>query len=358
MDYSKYGTPSKQWLAFEAANPIDARDGFSDNDLSIAEELRNKTNASRDTLLAEHYARTSVNEKVDISTIQVPTRDGETIPLRRAVPRGHRGRPLRAMIFFHGGGMLFGSETSDDHTCAEFASTLNIAVLSVVYRHTPKCKFPTQINDGLDAFDYILQHAEELHIDLDQGIAMVGNSSGALAATAVVLHDLAQAKKEGRKTVFSGVVLTTPWLIHIENYPFHVFASPEKSSRVQCRDGAVLPWDRLKLFSDLMASPSADEPLLNPALVPDEALQGWPKTGFVVAGMDTLRDDALYFAKRLESLNVRTSVHVFPGQPHGFRNWMAIPAAMTFDDRTIDCIGWALNMCGPKMVGWHEYQEQ
>lgn len=357
MDFTRYGSPSKQWLAFSAANPSAARDGFSDNDPARAEELRQAVNAARDGLVQEYFRRTNVQDQVDFSTIQVPTRDGETIPLRRVVPRGYTGRPLRALIWFHGGGMLFGTETSDDHTCAEFASSLNIAVLSVVYRHTPKYKFPTQQNDAVDAFEYVLAHADELHVDID-GLAIGGNSSGALPATAAVLHDLTQAKIEGRRTVFSGVVLTMPWLIHEENFPFDLFASPKKSSRVQCRDAPVAPEPRLKMFSHLIASPRPDEPLLNPALTPDNVLKRWPRTSLLVAGMDPLRDDALIFAKRLEKLDIQTSVHVFPGQPHSFRRWTEMPAATAFDDRTVDCIRWALGLNGPKMTGWHEHQEQ
>ena len=40
MDFSKYATPSKQWLALVEANPAVVRDGYSGNDPLQAEELR------------------------------------------------------------------------------------------------------------------------------------------------------------------------------------------------------------------------------------------------------------------------------------------------------------------------------
>lgn len=299
MDFSKYGPPSKQWLAFTAANPSAARDGFNDNDVSQAAALQEKINTARATLVAEHLARTGIADQVETSTLQIPTRDGGSIALRRTIPRGYTGRPLRAVLYFHGGGLLFGTETSDDDVCAEFAAALNVAVLGVIYRHTPEYKFPTQLDDAVDAFEYVVKHAAELHVDVE-GMAILGNSAGALPATAVVQHDLVAARREGRRTLFAGVVLTVPWLIHGEAYPSGVFA-PGKSSREESAEAPGLPAERVRLFRELLGG-KADEPALSPGLWPDGELEGWPRTGIVVAGMDPLRDDGLYFAKRLEKL--------------------------------------------------------
>ena len=160
--------------------------------------------------------------------------------------------------------MLFGTETSDDHVCAEIAAALNVAVLNVVYRHTPEWTAPTQLEDAVDGFEYIVKNAKELGVDVE-GLAVFGCSAGALPATAVVRHDLALAKSEGRRTLFSGVVLAIPWLVYGDSYPEGVFA-PGKSSREQCVDAPVLPQERITFFKDLMAAPDPDDSLLNPAV--------------------------------------------------------------------------------------------
>jgi acetyl esterase/lipase len=56
------------------------------------------------------------------------------------------------------------------------------------------------------------------------------------------------------------------------------------------------------MFSDLLSAEDSTDPLLNPALVPDEQLCDWPKTAILVAGMDPLRDDGLLFSRRLKAL--------------------------------------------------------
>ena len=305
MDFSKYGTPSKQWLELVAANPAVARDGYSGNDPLQAEELRQTANKLRESVAEGFMASTGLNCKVKIDTSQVSSRDEHMIPIRRYVARNApAGQNLpRALLFFHGGGMLFGSENTDDVLCSRIAVDAGITVISVIYRHTPQHKHPAQHNDAWDAFQAVRDGASDLGIDLIHGIAVMGISAGAGLAAGVVLRELAYAKtRPGYSTVASGLVLSIPWLIHIDNYPFENFVAPEKASKIQCQTAPVVPVDRLMLFTDILASERVDDPLLNIALAPDAELSNWPRTAFLEAGMDPLRDDGLLFATRLEAL--------------------------------------------------------
>lgn len=303
MDFSRYGTPSADWSALVAENPEAVREGCSGNQLDNAQVLRDVNNKARESLADELMTTSGLRSSVTIETIPVASRDEHTIPVRRYAPLGLDTDSCPVLIFFHGGGFLFGSETTDDVICATMALRGRVVVLSIIYRHTPAHKHPAQHNDAWDAYRSILAKPQTLKVSLNSGVTLMGISAGAGLAASVVLRDLAYAKSsQGYEMPIKGVVLSIPWLIHIDNYPLDLFVSPDKASKVQCADTAVIPTKRLTLFSDLLEVDDPTDPVLNTALAPDSSLSGWPKTVFLVAGMDPLRDDGLLFATRLEKL--------------------------------------------------------
>jgi acetyl esterase/lipase len=79
--------------------------------------------------------------------LQNSTRDGQTIPIRVYRPRDAADTISFRCTFFHGGGYLFGTFSSEDANCARIVTALPIVAVSVCYRHTP-FKHPTQYNDA------------------------------------------------------------------------------------------------------------------------------------------------------------------------------------------------------------------
>lgn len=302
MDFSRYSAPSPQWRAFIAKHPNSEREGHSGNVISDAESLRTRENATREAAAKQVMASKDLNTRVEIATILIPSRASHSIPIRRYAPRDSPTSAQRVLLFFHGGGLLFGSETTDDVLCSNVALEQNATVLSVIYRHTPAHKHPAQHDDAWDAFQIVRAGARGLGLDITHGIGIMGISAGGGLAAGVVVRDLTQTwMSAGYKSIINGVVLSIPWLIHIDNYPFDKFACRNKAAKIQNADTPVVPAARLRLFSDILAAQDPTDPFLNVALTPDVGLLGWPKTAFLVAGMDPLRDDALLFASRLES---------------------------------------------------------
>ena len=56
-------------------------------------------------------------------------------------------RPLAALLWIHGGGMMIGDAVQDDRFCAEVARELGIVVVSVNYRLAPEHPFPAPLAD-------------------------------------------------------------------------------------------------------------------------------------------------------------------------------------------------------------------
>ena len=94
------------------------------------------------------------------------------------------------------------------------------------------------------------------------------------------------------------------------------------------------------------------DPLLSPALAPDDALQRLPPTCIQVGGFDPLLDDSVDFNTRIRRLGVpgelrvhRTLPHTFPSFPH----WQAMPEVRAALATSCE---WLNDMC------WHGSSRQ
>lgn len=220
-----------------------------------------------------------------------------TIGARIYRPKTTVRQPLPAYIFFHGGGFLFGTLSSEDAGCARIVDALqgDVCVVNVCYRHTPDDRYPTQHHDAWDALEWVAAHSDELAID-PRALVVGGISAGGGLACSVAL----QASSSSSANInLRGQVLCIPWLIHRDAYPFEVFASRDKASYEQCRGAPVLPLSQLDMFTDELGCDSPRDPSMSVGLVPDDRVRRLPKTAMIVAGMDPLRDDGLLMAARL-----------------------------------------------------------
>jgi acetyl esterase len=101
---------------------------------------------------------------------------GGEIPVRvYAVERGGALRP--ALVYFHGGGFVFGNLDTHDAVCRAIAKESGAVVISVDYRLAPENKFPAAVEDSYAATVWVAANAERLGID-GHRIAVGGDSAG------------------------------------------------------------------------------------------------------------------------------------------------------------------------------------
>jgi len=167
------------------------------------------------------------------------------------------------------------------------------------------------------------------------------------------------AGREKLKRRIKGLVLCVPWLLQEVSFPYHLFRSREATSRVQCAEAAGMSkavYDRL---CDMLGAEDLADPLLNVPLAEDDELARFPRTAFMIAGMDYFRDDGLLFAEKLRSLRVPRRVHMFKGMPHGFRKYDDLWSSKRFDELFLLLINWALDRTVSSIdVGFHIEQEE
>lgn len=303
MDFSEYGHATPEWLSFLEANPSAAQDGFSGNHPDQATTLRNISNEARSQTSARLIAEEHLDQQVDISTVAIPSRQDHTIPLRIYRPKDcSNAQPLGVVLYFHGGG--FGDESTDDFTCCCIAANTGTVVVNVIYRHTDTHKHPAQVNDAWDSFQHVRHHADAFRLRIDKDLIVMGISAGCTLGASVVLLELEQSRTlQKARPIITGVLLTIPWLIHIDNYPMGLFKSPRVSAKLQNADAPVIPSPRLNLFSNLLGAHDMTDKLLNIPLLSKEELEGWPRTVLQVAGADPLQDDGLIFASKLGNMS-------------------------------------------------------
>ncbi|KAL2849905.1 Alpha/Beta hydrolase protein [Aspergillus pseudoustus] len=351
MDFSEYTGPSEEWIALEKTLPT------ATPDLTI-EQFKDVTNKGREEVAARELVEQGLNRKVTLHDLSIPTRDGATLEARSYRPIGINidTKPLPVYIHLHGGGFLFGTLSSEDTSCARIVATLAaqgtpIVVVNVNYRHTPEHKYPVAWHDTEDAFHWIHDNLNLPEITGDAGNVLLGGiSAGAwLTAATTLAQNIGEDKALAARPKIKGQVLMIPALVYYGCYDSQVaqLRDPAVSSWVENRDAPVLPFDRVKLFMELLGveEGKADEEdlALNPGNASAEQVKGLPPATFGIAGRDPLRDEGLLFAKLLSENGVPTKTNVFRGVPHGFRRYGdALSVSKKWDEVVVEGIKWAL----------------
>mgnify|MGYP006280599017 CR=1 FL=1 len=229
--------------------------------------------------------------------VTIDVRDG-SIPGR--LYRASEAGILPLVVYYHGGGWLLGSIDSHDVTTRKLATASGCAVLSVDYRRGPESRFPTAVNDAVDAVRWAVDHAAELGIDPDR-IALAGDSAGGNLATvaAAVLRD------EG------GPAITMQVLV----YP--VTTCDLNEGFDMAYEGIMLYRDEMQWHQDNYLGSPADA--RNPQVAPLLAdLAGLPEALVLLAECDPIRPQGDLYAKALARAGVPVAVYDAPTLVHGY----------------------------------------
>jgi versiconal hemiacetal acetate esterase len=63
--------------------------------------------------------------------------------------------PLPVGLYFHGGGLCCGDLDSEDTFCRQVAERLPCVIVSVGYRLAPEYKAPVQLDDAVEAWNWV-----------------------------------------------------------------------------------------------------------------------------------------------------------------------------------------------------------
>jgi acetyl esterase len=208
------------------------------------------------------------------------------------------------LVYFHGGGFVFGNLETHDPGCRLLCQHAKMNVLSVEYRLVPEHRFPDAILDAQAAFAWAVAHAGELGADPSK-VGVAGDSAGANLAAVVSLL----AKDKGPRPACQ--VLFYPPTDRSRAHP----------SIDSLATGFMLTRDTIAWFhAQYAGAVGADstDPRISPLLAKD--LAGLPPALIVTAGFDPLRDEGLAYADALEKAGVRVVRKQYDSLIHGFFN--------------------------------------
>jgi acetyl esterase len=212
---------------------------------------------------------------------------------------GSSTRPL--VLYFHGGGFVFGELRGGDWICGTVARDLDAVVVSVDYRLAPTHPFPAAVDDCFAVTEWAAANAAELGADAGR-LGVMGESAGANLAAVVCLV----AQEKGGPNIRHQALL----------YP--VVGAGETDSRRANADALILTLADMKRFDELYGGDPAD---WRKSPIRAKSLKGLPPALIEVAAHDPLHDDGVLYADALRGAGVEVELIDYPAMPHGFMNF-------------------------------------
>ncbi|MEJ2693210.1 MAG: alpha/beta hydrolase [Candidatus Thiodiazotropha sp.] len=200
----------------------------------------------------------------------------------------------RLIIYYHGGGVLFGSSRSHRSVTTHLAQLSGMAVLSVDYRLAPEHPAPGAHDDCFAAYRWALAQGFE-----SSGIALAGDSAGGNLALSTALR----AREEGL-ALPGCVVMMSPALdlagdgeshTTLQNAPLLTKALVDLFNRVYVGEGDLRSQQVTPFYSDM---------------------SGLPPTLIHVGSNELLVDDSVTVAQRIEAAGSPVELKVWQDMVH------------------------------------------
>uniref|UniRef100_A0A8D2N016 Alpha/beta hydrolase fold-3 domain-containing protein n=1 Tax=Zonotrichia albicollis TaxID=44394 RepID=A0A8D2N016_ZONAL len=306
----------------------------------------------------------------------------DKVPVRIYQPKAPSASQRRGVLFFHGGGWVFGSLgkistrniSTHEELCRFIARESESVVVSVGYHLAPEHKYPAAYEDCLSASQHFLQHLQHYGVDPAR-VAVCGDSAGGNLAAAV------SQTLAGRSDLprLRAQILIYPGLQALDfNLPSYQqnrgvpllfreravyyslqYVQGDTSNLEEVLEGSHIPPD-IKLKYQKWVSPDnipeefkvrgyqphkpsefkpavfekvkrLREPTLCPLLAEDTIIQQLPESFILTCEYDVLRDDGLLYKKRLEDNGVPVTWYHLEDGFHGIINsfnsgWLSFPA--------------------------------
>ena len=276
-------------LSFNSAKPLEQMN---------LDELK----ATSEQAVSPFIQRIFCGKEIQVSKVvqqNISGRHGE-IPIRLYYPNEQKSLPL--IVFFHGGGWVYGNFDTHNCLCRRLARDTGAIVLPVCYRLAPFSKYPTALLDCYDALLWAVENATSISAD-PQKIVVMGDSAGGNLATAVCL----MARDEGDRGIARQVLL----------YPV-LSGKLDQPSADENADAPVLTKLRMQCFIDYYARNEADilQPYFSPLLAED--LSDLPPALIITAQYDPLHDQGVMYTKRLQEAKVPVKLLDYDHTIHGF----------------------------------------
>ncbi|GAC1632102.1 MAG: alpha/beta hydrolase [Nevskia sp.] len=229
------------------------------------------------------------------------------IPVRVYTPAGAGPHPL--LMYFHGGGYVFGDLETHDASCRDLCAGAGTVVVAVDYRLAPEHKFPAASDDCYAATCWVGAHAAEIGGDASR-LAVAGDSAGGNLATITALR----IRDEGGPKLAAQLLL----------YPVVDDYRRGQPSMADNAEGYLLTRADIEYMYGHYFSKATDADHPHFAALQVKSLQGLPPALVITAEFDPLRDEGEAYAKKLAADGVDVVQTRYYGAIHGFFSFAAV----------------------------------
>jgi acetyl esterase len=220
---------------------------------------------------------------------------------------------LPILLFFHGGGWVFGNLKNYESFCTQIVNLSSFAVVSVDYGLAPEHKFPEPVEDCYSALMWILENGSKYGLDPSR-LIICGDSAGGNISAAITL----MARDRGLSSIGYQVLI----------YPAVDLSSFDYESFKLFGSGNILDTEDMPLAIERYLN-SKDErfnPYVSPILAKD--FSNLPPAYVITAGYDVLRDQGHIYALKLVKAGVPVAIRCYKEFMHGFFTMDAVSDAV------------------------------
>lgn len=245
-----------------------------------------------------------INENLPTHNLTIQDQQVQTsrrlIPIRIYQSQAEGLSPV--LIFFHGGGFVFGNLDTLEGFCREIAYFTKCTVISADYPLAPENPFPEAPESAYEVTNWIYNHLSIWKGDRNR-VYIGGSSSGATLAAVVcmMLRDRGGPKLNGQ------ILLCPLTDMNFDTPSYHENASGYNLTREHCL------WFVSKYLTN-------DSQRKDPraALLQATNFKDLPSALVITAEFDPLRDEGREYAKKLQESGVKCEDLYYKGMVHGF----------------------------------------
>ncbi|MFF2090770.1 alpha/beta hydrolase [Paenibacillus sp. NPDC058174] len=233
-----------------------------------------------------------VTEKVDIDGMEA---EWQLLP---------ESKDDRVLLYFHGGGFMYGSIESYRIESSEMGRAAQARVLSINYRLAPEHPFPAPIEDALKAYDWLLDQGYKPHNIIIGGVSAGGN------LTAALLMKI----RDTKTPMPAGGVMVSPWIDLGQTGETYV--TKEGVDPVVTKEALV------QLADNYLNGVSPNVPYASPIY---GDLRGLPPIYVMVGESELMLSEALTFVTQAAMAGVDIRFRSWPSM---FHNWLSFHSTL------------------------------
>ncbi len=245
----------------------------------------------------------------DIEDIYIPV-DTSSILIRMYcnVPENKR-RDLPVLIYYHGGGFIWGSIEIFDNYCRKIARKTETLLISVGYRLAPEYPFPYAVNDSYTVLKWIDNNIKQYGGDPGKIIVMGESAGGNLAAVMPIV-----SRDSCGPDILAQVIICGATTFEETAYPSRQYFLLGDEDYFVSRD---------YLYRCKSAYLQDNTDVTNPYISPLKADldEKMPPALIITAQVDPLRDEGREYAIKMKEAGIDVVYREYEGMIHAFMNF-------------------------------------